>query len=136
MSHLQRKSEVLSAAAELLHEKEMYPAVAHSAYYSCYQLSRHIWKHKMGKTWADLNAICRSIQKSSHDALINEVRNYILNSNRANCATHVENYYRCMMRLKRLRVNGDYDDEIFDKSKSESAINLSNKIISVIRKYQ
>jgi hypothetical protein len=136
MSHLKRKSDVLSAAAELLHERGMYPAVAHSAYYSCVQLSRHIWKHKMGKTWADLNAICRSAQKGSHDALINEVRNYILNSQQRNCTEHTGSYYRCMMRLKRLRVNADYDDEIFDRPKSESAINLSNKIIHVIRKYQ
>ncbi|MDR1343155.1 MAG: hypothetical protein LBK18_07890 [Prevotellaceae bacterium] len=49
MGHLQRKSETSGKAAALLHENKLYSAVAHSAYYSCYQLMMHIWLHGMEK---------------------------------------------------------------------------------------
>jgi hypothetical protein len=49
MSNLQNKSDILKEVAVMLHNKNMYPAVAHSAYYSCYQLLKHIWLYRMGK---------------------------------------------------------------------------------------
>jgi hypothetical protein len=134
-SHLQSKSAEYSSAAALLYENKLYSTVAHSAYYSCYQLLEHIWIHTMMKTWGDLSDICRLNKTGSHDALINQVRNYIRNSKRTNCAEHMRSYYQWMITLKRLRVKADYYDEIFGKSESESAINLSNKISLIIRNY-
>lgn len=49
MSELQNKSDILTAAAELLHDKTYYAVEVHSAYYCCYQRLKHIWLYKMGK---------------------------------------------------------------------------------------
>jgi uncharacterized protein (UPF0332 family) len=71
-SALQNKSDILSDAAKLLYDKNLYPAVAHGAYYSCFQLMKHIWLHTMGKTEDELTS-----RKDSHAFLINEVGNCI-----------------------------------------------------------
>jgi uncharacterized protein (UPF0332 family) len=136
MSHIQNKSEILSEAAKLLHDKTYYPAVDHSAYYSCYQLSKHIWLHKMQKTQQQLDALCSSENTGSHEILINEIRNYIKNSGKIDCNKHMSDYYRQIGQLKKLRVKADYSDDIFDFTSSSNAINLSAAIIPILKKYQ
>jgi len=76
MSHLQNKSEMLQDVAELLHNKYYYPAVAHSAYYSCYQLLKHIWLYGMGKTQAELDSKSSASLLGSHEFLINQIAIY------------------------------------------------------------
>jgi hypothetical protein len=49
MSQLQNKSGELVKAAQLLHSEGIFPAVAHSAYYCCVQLMRHILLHSFEK---------------------------------------------------------------------------------------
>ncbi|OAV66105.1 hypothetical protein Barb4_03036 [Bacteroidales bacterium Barb4] len=136
MSNLQNKSEILIDAAKLLHDKNWYPAVAHGAYYCCYQLSKHIWLHKMGKSQQDLDRLCNASKSGSHEVLINEVRNYIRESNKANCDSHMRDYNSQILQLKKLRVKADYYDEVFDSSESNNAILLSDKIITILKKYQ
>jgi len=70
MSNLQNKSEIFFEAAKLLHEKNYYPAVAHSAYYSCYQLFRHFWLYSMNKTESELNYEVGNTSDRSHEYLI------------------------------------------------------------------
>ncbi|GHS85574.1 hypothetical protein FACS1894201_05440 [Bacteroidia bacterium] len=136
MSNLQNKSEILINAAELLHDRTMYPAVAHGAYYSCYQLSKHIWLHKMKKTQKELDILCSIGKTGSHEMLINEVGKFIRDSKKIDCINHKRDYYYFIGQLKRLRVKADYDDELFDSSASKRAIDLSNTIIPILKKYQ
>ncbi len=50
MSILKSKSDINLMAAELLHKNSLYPSVVHCSYYSCFQLMKHLWLGKMGKT--------------------------------------------------------------------------------------
>ena len=40
-SHLLNKSDLLLTATNYLHDKVLYPAVAHCSYYSCYQFYQY-----------------------------------------------------------------------------------------------
>ncbi|MDR1022098.1 MAG: hypothetical protein LBL94_02330 [Prevotellaceae bacterium] len=125
-SHLQRKSEALSSAATLLHEKELYPAVAHSAYYSCYQLMMHIWLLVMKRSERELTR-----QKSSHEYLIIAVREMIKKSNPANFYA----FNGKIWMLKQLRTNADYSNTPFGKNDSAKALSLSADITPILKKY-
>jgi len=135
MSHLQNKSEVLKDAAGLLHNKNLYPAVAHSAYYSCYQLMKHIWLYSLCKTENEL-AVQSSVQNiGSHEFLINQISIYIKNSGKRDCDEHFRNFNQKIGQLKKLRRNADYEDALFDSSKSSSSLSLSTDIIPILKKY-
>ena len=83
MSQLLSKSETNHSAAELLHERSLFSAVAHSSYYSCYQLLSHIWHYTLLKTESELKAIIDDAyrlklkERGSHNVLINEIVKYI-----------------------------------------------------------
>ncbi len=70
MSNLQNKSEIVKDAAELLHNKNYYPAVAHEAYYCCYPLLKHIWLYDMKRTQQESDTQCRLCHLGSHEFLI------------------------------------------------------------------
>jgi len=126
MSALQNKSGIMSDAAQLLHDKNLYPAVAHGAYYSCFQLMKHIWLHTMGKTEDELTS-----RNDSHAFLINEVGNYIKRSGK-----HDGNKFNNkIVQLKRLRVKADYKDMLFDYTDSSNSLSLSNDIIPILKQY-
>jgi len=131
MSHLQNKSEILVEVAKLLHDKTYYPAVAHSAYYSCFQLLKHIWLHKMSKTEQELISKNRNSKEGSHEVLINEICSFIKASSPSDC----RNINSKITQLKRLRVNADYDDSVFDSKKSANSLLLSKEIIPILKKY-
>ncbi|MDR1342913.1 MAG: hypothetical protein LBK18_06630 [Prevotellaceae bacterium] len=135
MSHLQRKSEVLSAAAELLHEKGMYPAVAHSAYYCCYQLVKHIWLCSMNRTEAALRSGISSSKTGSHKYLTVQVILYIESLGESGCKEHAREVGRKIAMLKRLRTDADYYNAEFNAPKSSQSISLSSDIVSILRKY-
>ena len=136
MSHLTNKSEMLSGAATLLNEKGFYPAVAHCAYYSCYQLSKHIWLYPMGKTQRDLDLLCSASKFGSHEVLINAVGTHIENSGKRECLSHVREFKKKIFQLKTLRTNADYDDSVFDYTKSYDAIRISGDISKILQKYR
>jgi hypothetical protein len=136
MSQLQNKSEILEDAAKLLHNNYLYCAVAHSAYYSCYQLSKHIWKYKMRKTWEELDTMCSVGRIGSHEVLINEIGKHIKNSGRRDCFNQGRDFKTKISQLKSLRVRADYDDASFDSSNSQIARDLSNSIILILKQYQ
>jgi len=135
MSHLQNKSEILSDAAILLHNKTFYPAVAHSAYYSCFQLLKHIWLHEMKKTQQELETQCSKGRLGSHEFLINKIGSYIKNSNKPNSITDFRDFNNKITQLKKLRTKADYDDSLFDSSNSSNSLSLSNDIIPILKKY-
>ncbi|MDR1023835.1 MAG: hypothetical protein LBL94_11295 [Prevotellaceae bacterium] len=135
MSHLKSKSEVLSSAAELLHERGMYPAVAHSAYYSCYQLVKHIWLRSMSRTEAALRSGIGSSKMGSHQYLTTQVILYIESLGKRDCRSHAREVARKMAMLKRLRTDADYCNAEFSAPKSSQSISLSSDIAFILRKY-
>ena len=135
MSNLRNKSEILRDAAKLLHERSLYPAVAHGSYYSCYQLLKHIWLYSMNKTEAELVLGENNSRQGSHEYLINQTVYYIEKSGKTDCKIHARDVQNKIAQLKKLRISADYSDTAFDFSKSSNSISLSNDIIPVLKKY-
>jgi uncharacterized protein (UPF0332 family) len=128
-SQLENKSKMLTSAAKLLHDNDYYCAVAHCAYYSCYQLLKHLWLYKMGKTQEQLDSKCSLSHSGSHEVLINEI-GQILNID------HLRIFNNKMTQLKRLRTDADYGNRVFDSVNSEKSLALSEEIIFVLNKYK
>ncbi len=129
MSELQNKSNELSTVAQMLHDEGLYAAVAHGAYYSCFQQVKHFWLYDMGKTEKDLEDLQRQNKAGVHVVLINEVTMY-LNSNTSLNGRAFSNE---MVQLKRLRVKADYENCKFDKDDSTKSLKLSAKIIAILK---
>lgn len=142
VSYLQDKSKILRNAAKLLHEENLYPAVAHSAYYCCVQLMRHIWLYCFNKTEEDFKQELRLYNKQAriigeqeagtHEFLINRVGQFIKNSNNGRNDFRLFNQ---IWQLKRLRVDADYYDNDFSAVKSNNSLFLSQKIVSILQKH-
>jgi hypothetical protein len=135
MSHLQNKSEMLKEAAALLNNKTYYPAVAHSAYYSCYQLLKHIWLYGLKKTQQELDSQCSISRIGSHEFLINEIGKHIKNSTKKTALADFREFNNKIWQLKKIRTTADYDDTLFDSSQSSNSISLSTDIIPILKKY-
>ena len=143
MSCLQNKSNDLITAAKLLHKNELYPAVAHSAYYCCIQLMKHIWLHSLHKTDDDLKAELKKYngeaklekkrEKGIHEFLIKITERYIrVNSkHRKDLCLFSGNIWQ----LRELRNDADYLDNNFDVIKSGDALKLSSIIAPILQKY-
>ncbi|MDR0414342.1 MAG: hypothetical protein LBH84_02895 [Prevotellaceae bacterium] len=131
MSHLTDKSSTLQQAAVLLHQNEMYPAVAHSAYYTCYQLMMHIWLNSMGKKACELELS----RRSSHRVLIDEVGKFIKCSNEKNSGYDSRAFKNEIWKLKKLRTSADYYNTPFDEAGSASALRLSSLVAPILKKY-
>jgi hypothetical protein len=136
MSNLSNKSEINIDAAKLLNDRNLYPAVAHCAYYACYQKIKHIWLHKQGKTELELETLGKSKPRlGSHEVLINEIGTFIKNSGSKNFIDDFRVYNNNILQLKKLRTKADYEDTIFDSTSSSKSLTLSNEIIPVLSKY-
>lgn len=133
MSHLQNKSELLVASAELLDDKGLYPAVAHASYYSCYQLMKHIWLYSMQKSEDELKSNIKQSSKGSHEYLINEIVKYVVKNNKTN--DNLRDFRNKIIKLKVLRTEADYFDKNFDYTDSRDSISLSQEILSVLKNY-
>lgn len=132
-SKLQNKSEILGTSAELLHDKCLYPAVAHTAYYSCYQLMKHIWLYSMEKSEDELKRNIKQSSMGSHEYLINEIVKYVVTNNKTN--DNLKDFRNKIFKLKVLRTEADYSDKNFDYTNSRDSISLSKEILSVLKKY-
>ncbi len=136
MSNLSNKSEINIDAAKLLNDKNLYSAVAHCAYYACYQKIKHIWLHKQGKTDLELEQLGRTKPRmGSHEILINEIGTFIKSSGSKNFIDDFRVYNNNILQLKKLRTRADYEDTIFDSTSSSKSLTLSNEIIPVLSKY-
>lgn len=108
-----------------------FPAVAHSAYYSCVHLMQHIWFHKMNKSRADLN----SGSTGMHNVLINQVGILIKsNPTNRNALNDFRIYNEKIGQLKKLRTNADYTEDSFDITKSRKSIDLAERLIPILKK--
>lgn len=135
MSQLQNKSGILRKAADLLHQEGLYAAVAHSAYYCCLQISKHLWLYPMRKTQDDLSVACAENQTGTHAILINATRNYIKNSGKTGCSFDSRDFHSKIGQLKRLREDADYADMVIVENDSKKAIMLSNDLHPILEKY-
>lgn len=136
MSNLSNKSEINVDAAKLLNDKNLYSAVAHCAYYACYQKLKHIWLYQLHKTEQELENLGRTnTRMGSHEILINEIGTFIKDSGSKNFIDDFRVYNSNILQLKRLRTKADYEDTVFDYSNSSKSISLSNVIIPVLNKY-
>jgi len=129
MSNLKNKSELNFAAAELLHKQSYYPSVVHCSYYSCIQLMKHIWLHKMNKTEQDLETLTRTSTDGSHEVLINQTGGFMKNK-----AIDFRTFNNVIGQLKKLRVNADYKDIQIDSSISNNSITLSKDSLLILKK--
>lgn len=134
-SPLRNKSAMLIDAADLLHDKCLYPAVAHAAYYSCYQLLQYIWLYSMGKSQNELDTKTSRSRLGSHEFLLNEVVSYITNLQKTNSEDDARNLRNNIPQLKRLRIDADYKNMDFDSSKSKKSIDMSKHLLTILKKY-
>ncbi len=134
-SYLWNKSELLEASASLLQDRGFYPAVAHAAYYSCYQLMKHIWLHSMKKSEDELRSNTSQSRSGSHEYLLNEVIKYIDNLQNKLSANDMRNLRNNLLQLKRLRTDADYSDSNFDIKKSQNSIALSERVLPILKRY-
>lgn len=132
MSVFINKSEINLQSADFLHDNNQYPAVAHCAYYSCYQYMMHIWLYKMNKTQQDLDVICNQTTAGSHVVLINEIRKFIQQINQ-NDSRDFNNYIN---QLKRSRHTSDYTEINIDYPSSQGIIITSKDTHKILKKYQ
>ena len=131
-SPLRNKSEMLADAADFLQNKGYYLAVAHAAYYSCYQMMKYIWLYSMVKTQKELDSNTSQARMGSHEYLLNEVVKYIAKKNKSENIRYLRNNIN---QLKILRTDADYNDTTFDCVKSKQAIELSKGLLVVLKKY-
>lgn len=135
MSYLSNKSEISIEAAKLLDDKNLYSAVAHCAYYACYQKLKHIWLYKQQKTEQELENLGRTkTRMGSHEVLINEIGIFIKNSGSKNFIAD-SRVYNNILQLKRLRTEADYKDAVFDSTNSSKSLTLLHEITPVLNKY-
>ena len=96
---------------------------------------QHIWYHKMGKTETDLDQERKTANTGIHNVLINKIGQYIKNSStNRNAYRDFQDFNSKITQLKRLRVNADYKDEVFDISKSNKSIALAKDILPILKR--
>ncbi|MFW5701149.1 MAG: hypothetical protein ACOCWM_05605 [Cyclobacteriaceae bacterium] len=127
MSNYSNKSELNFAAAELLHNESYYPSVIHSAYYSCYQIMAHTWFHVLGKSEAELMAT-KTMNEGSHEILINQMALLLIDKKK-----DYRTFNNSIGVLKKLRVKADYKDIEINYSLSSQSIEISRKVLGLIK---
>ena len=132
-SPLRIKSEMLVAAGDLLCNNGYYAAAAHAAYYSCHQMLKCIWLSSMGKSDDDLRVGMGQSQRGSHEYLLNCVVTFI--SSKPTAYSDARQLRNEIPQLKKLRVDADYSDTIFDSEKGRNAIELSKRLMPILKKY-
>lgn len=132
MSDLKNKSEISLLAAELLHKNSLYPSVSHCAYYSCYQLMKHIWLFTLHKTDVELAALIRNETKGSHEVLINQISEYLKGKIDLE---NLRDFNSSILQLKRLRHTSDYENVQIDSTKSNNSILLAKTSTKIIGKF-
>lgn len=130
-SYLKNKSEFLEASADLLHNNNLYPGVAHAAYYSCFQLMKNIYLFVMGKSEQDLDSAVIQSSLGAHEFILKEVASFIQVKD-SEASRLLRNK---MPQLKKYRVKADYKNEEFDFDDSNKSILLSKEILKILKKY-
>lgn len=127
MSQLLKKSAINEEAANALHKKDLYPSVAHCAYYSCLQLIKHILLNVLQVPPGDLATSQSSTREGSHEIMINKMTRHLNKTGK-----DYKTFNSKIGQLKRLRVDSDYENIMIDYSKSEESILLCQRIRKIL----
>ena len=131
-SRYKNKSGLFEVAIGVLMSQAQFLPVPHSAYYSCYQLMKHIWIHKFNRTEEELQAqISQNGAKASHEYLINQIVPLVTDSRDRRSARDFSND---LLQLKILRTKADYSDCTIDREIAEKAIRLMSKILLILKR--
>ena len=130
-SHLKNKSELLEETAELLHQKYLYPGVAHAAYYSCLQIMKNICMFQIMKSEQEFDSNVSLSADGSHEFILNEVVKFVGEKSRQDS----RDLRSKMPQLKKYRVKADYKNEEFNFDDSKMSISLSKDILKILKKY-
>ncbi|MDR1170327.1 MAG: hypothetical protein LBK97_05790 [Prevotellaceae bacterium] len=125
-SALKIKSDELNKVANLLHSKKLYVAVAHSSYYCCLLLMKHIWLYSMNGTEEEI----LQSKSGTHKFLIKETGKHIKAINLYDFLV-----FRQIRVLRDLRTDSDYSDKLFNEANSSNSLKLLNSIALVLKKY-
>ena len=87
----------------------------------------------MGKSDDDLRVGMGQSQRGSHEYLLNCVVRFI--GNQPMAYSDVRQLRNEIPQLKKLRVDADYSDTIFDSEKGRNAIELSKRLMPILKKY-
>ena len=126
---------MLIAAADLLHDKSYYLAVAHAAYYSCYQPLKYIWRHHLGRSQEELDVQTSQSRLGSHEFLLNEIVKYISGLRNTNSGEDARILRNDLPQLKRLRTDADYSETVIGCEKNKEAPDLSRKLLLILKRY-
>lgn len=130
------KSEMMYSAADYSFAKNLYVAVPHSAYYSCFLMMKWLWTTSMGKTENDLSNLCKLNPRiGSHEVLINEVMKYIQsNSRNKDADVDSRDFNNQIVQLKRNRVKADYSDTEIDYYTASNAKETALNILNILKR--
>ena len=131
-SRYKNKSGLFESATDVLLRQAQYLPIPHSAYYSCYQLLKHIWLHKLNRTEQELDTqISLNGAKASHEYLINQIIPLVTDSRDLRAKRDFSNK---LTQLKSLRTQADYTDIPVDRESAEKAISLMKDLLRVLKK--
>lgn len=89
----------------------------------------------MQKTEQELDTNCSQTKIGSHEYLLNEVAAFVKSTTKKDSNVDARTLRNELPQLKRLRTDADYNDSMFDITKSNDSLALSEKIIKVLKKY-
>lgn len=132
LGHLKAKSELNFKAAKKLIENELYAPSVHCSYYGAFQFSTSSLANYMDYSYSDLNYEIRCSKKGSHDYIIQEVTSSIRHESDIYISRNFSNLFKD---LKKFRKHSDYDDVSVDSTKSNKAFEISESLVTIIKKY-
>ena len=135
MSYLKEKSEFNADAAKLLINEDLFAPSVHCAYYSVFQLLKHLYTKEKNITFDQLSQKIASDRKNTHQYLIDEFCLHLQTVRNENFDKHlIRALKRKIKDLKQFRTQSDYDDIQIDILKSNQAIQKSEEIIQELKR--
>jgi uncharacterized protein (UPF0332 family) len=118
------KSDIYLDAAKELDTKSFYPAVPHTAYYSCFLLMEYICYEKNGDTPHS------SIPSGIHVRMINYIKGQLLLKNQY---ALIREFSMKIDQLKRLRIEADYKKSDIMSNQSNNSIRLADEVLHILK---
>lgn len=87
----------------------------------------------MGKSDDELRVGISQSRHGSHEYLLNCVVRFI--GSQPTAYSDARKLRNEILQLKKLRVDADYSDTIFDSEKGRNAIELSKRLMPILKKY-
>ena len=135
-SKYRNKSEIYhDAAVELIKGDYLFSPIPHIAYYSCLLLMSHIWfvekQHSITEMQTKDNG---EYTNKVHVILANKIKELVIENFKKTDVTIGDEFGKKLAKLKKLRVKADYKDEDITKEDSQKAIEISERILSILNK--